>query len=52
MKLTEICVECWLLLPTCEQHQNIFTDFSNTVQYQILVKFVQQLYSCYKQPEG
>jgi hypothetical protein len=52
MKLTEICVECWLLLPNCKQNKNMFTDFGNTVQYQILVNSVQQLSSCYKQADG
>jgi len=26
-KLTEICVKCLLLLPSCKQIQNMFTDF-------------------------
>jgi len=51
-KLTEICVECWLLLPSCKQNQSMFTDFGNTVHYQILVKSVQQLSGCYKQTYG
>jgi hypothetical protein len=36
-KLTEICGERLLLLPTYKQNQNMFTNFGNTVQYQILV---------------
>jgi hypothetical protein len=51
-KLTEICVECWLLLPNYKQNKNMLTDFDNTVQYQILVKSVQQLSGCYKQADG
>jgi len=51
-KLTEICVECWLLPPGCKQNQKMFTDFGNTVQYQILVKSVQWLSGCYKQTDG
>jgi len=39
-KLAEICVECLLLLSSCKENQKMFTNFGNTVQYQILVKFV------------
>ena len=55
-KLTEIHVECLLMLSSCSHNENMLRNmlknFGNTVEYQIILKSVQQLPSCYKQAYG